>query len=709
MQEDLREDSYMAKKELDRFDTRAKRDISLQTKLIGLIGGFILLGCSMVAVISLTVFDSKLVKNTQNELKHTEQGAANVMQDWISTLSLSANLLSDSPELIAAVSHRNIAEAKFYLDAKMSKGLDFGIVAVIDKKGIVVCCSGADLSTNISSLRCVSSALAGTAAKSFEAVGNFDFAALAACPVYEDGKVTGCVMTGYDLTDESFTGLMRDGYNVECTVFRDSTRVDSTLENVIGTTLDNQTIINRVLGEGKTFEGTNTIKGKEYYSTYQPLMNDDGSIAGMLFIAKGVEVVNAVKNTTLAIVIPITIILVAVLLILSYMFIHWLMWRIYNVTNFLKELETGEADLTKRCKLFTRDEIGDLIIHFDLFLDKLQQIMKDVQGSKARLTESGDEMARSAEDTAGAISQIIANIGDVSSQISTQGTSVGQTAVAVDDISRNITGMNELIESQTTGVAEASAAVEQMIGNISSVNTSVDKMADSFQTLSQDAQSGFDKQQLVNQKIQQIEDQSKMLQDANQAISSIASQTNLLAMNAAIEAAHAGEAGKGFSVVADEIRKLSETSSGQSKTIGEQLKKIKDSITEVVSASQESSEAFASVSAKIKETDELVMQIKAAMQEQNEGSKQIGGALKSMNDSTVEVHRASKEMSARSEKIKDEMGSLQNVTSSMKQSMDQMSAGTQKISESGNALENISGQMKDAIEKIGRQIDLFKV
>ena len=52
---------------------------------------------------------------------------------------------------------------------------------------------------------------------------------------------------------------------------------------------------------------------------------------------------------------------------------------------------------------------------------------------------------------------------------------------------------------------------------------------------------------------------------------------------------------------------------------------------------------------------------------------------------------------------------MQNVTSSMKQSMDQMSAGTQKISESGNALENISGQMKDAIEKIGRQIDLFKV
>ncbi|MBO7420901.1 MAG: cache domain-containing protein, partial [Spirochaetaceae bacterium] len=343
----------MAMKELDRFDTTARRGVRLQTKLIGLIGGCILLCCTVVAFVSLTVFDTKLIENTQNELRYTEHGAKNVMQDWVATLTMCSDLLSDVPAVMQAAAHSGADGMSSYLKGKVDS-LDLDFAAIIDSKGIVVASSGSELAVgkNVSYIKGVSNALKDIAAQTFEAAGTSEFSALAASPIKDGGKVVGCVLSGYDLTDGFFTNLMQKTYNVESTVFKDYVRMESTIPNVIGTVLDNQAIVDKVLRGGESFEGKNIIKGKAYYSTYQPLFDSDGTIKGMLFVAKDVDVVNAVKMTTLVIVIPAVVILIIILMAFSYSFIHWLMWRIYNVTNFLKELETGEADLTKRCKLF---------------------------------------------------------------------------------------------------------------------------------------------------------------------------------------------------------------------------------------------------------------------------------------------------------------------------------------------------------------------
>jgi methyl-accepting chemotaxis protein len=379
------------------------------------------------------------------------------------------------------------------------------------------------------------------------------------------------------------------------------------------------------------------------------------------------------------------------------------------VDRAIQEIATGNADLTNRIAVNTKDEIGSVVIGFNKFTGKLQAIVKEIKKSEGVLSDAGTKLSEASQETSASISQILANIDGVSNQIMTQASSVEETAGAVNEIASNIASLEKMISNQSAGVTEASAAVEEMIGNIGSVNRSVEKMAVSFEELLENTKVGFQKQQDVNEKIKQIETQSKILQEANQAIGTIASQTNLLAMNAAIEAAHAGDAGKGFSVVADEIRKLSETSTNQTKTIREELKKIKESIAEVVEASEESKIAFNSVSDKIVDTDQVIQQIKSAMEEQNVGSRQISQALHVMNDSTSEVRTASAEMSAGNKAILDEIQQLQNATMAIKDSVAEMGLGAQKISDTGSALSEITNIVNESINQISDQIGQFKV
>ena len=382
---------------------------------------------------------------------------------------------------------------------------------------------------------------------------------------------------------------------------------------------------------------------------------------------------------------------------------------ISSISESLKTIATGNADLTKRLKIKTKDEIGEVADGFNKFMTKMQEIVKEVKISRDNLAKAGDNLSVSTKETSTSLSEILQNIDSIHSQIANQSDSVNQTAGAINQISESIKSLEQMIEGQAEGVSMASSAVEQMMGNINSVNYSVDSMSESFDSLSEDAMNGLQIQQNVNNRITQIETESQMLQEANSAISTIAEQTNLLAMNAAIEAAHAGEAGKGFSVVADEIRKLSETSAEQSRTIGDQLAKIQISIEEVVSASNESSEAFNSVSERIRSTDQIVKRIKSAMDEQQSQSQQITLSLQKMTESTEVVKNSSKEMMVGSRLILDEVQKLQDATNTIKDGMGDMADDAKDIGTTGETLVKISDKIKQSIKYIGREIDQFSI
>lgn len=692
-----------------------KKSMKVLTKLILIVGTSILVSCLLVAVVSLFIFDKAIMEDTISQLDYTVYGVEHTLQDWQESLEGDVQMLAKQEEMYELMKEKRPDDMREYSN-RISEELGLDLLVIMDNSGVVI---GGDeqlaLGTNLTSLLTVREALQKEANYTVENIDSIGFYILSAAPVYDlenSDKIIATVLAGFSLAEFPF--LVQDSYNVESSIFCETICMETSVmdeqgNSMKGVNFSNLEIVDRVLIQGQVYKGEDHINNEDYYSILIPITCKNGLITGMIFIAKSIEKINSVRNNTLRIVIPMVLLTSAIFLILCSFFMKWIVRRINNVVFALKDMATGEADLTKRVTLLSRDEIGNLAINFNEFCTKLQQIVAEIKQSKRELETTGGELTLSTENTSNSIVEIIGNLDSIHHQISSQNTTVASTASAVDHIMRDISTLNGMITDQSAGIAEASSAVEQMIGNISSVTQSVDIMADSFDSLSQNAEDGFAKQQDVNERILLIEKQSQMLHEANMAISSIASQTNLLAMNAAIEAAHAGDAGRGFSVVADEIRKLSETSSVQSKTISSQLKKIQDSIEDVVQASTDASSALAVMSGKIKETDGLMSQIKLAMAEQDSGSRQILESLRSMNESTQAVQGASKDIAYQNESILQEMETLKTSSNKMSQSMNEMASGANRIRETGQDLGHISQNMKESIKKIGGQIDLFTV
>ena len=447
------------------------------------------------------------------------------------------------------------------------------------------------------------------------------------------------------------------------------------------------------------------LDGKQCVAFVAPVADTGYSIGYIVSLGQ----VHTATTRTQKVVIIVGIVVALILALFFVLSLNRVLARLKKINKLILELSSGDADLTVRLDVKNADEIGELVIGVNMFLEKFHQIMSNIKQSEVELNEAGGVLASEIENTTSTISQMSGNINLVNGQVANQSTVVGNSTNAITEISQNIEYLDSMIQGQASSVVEASAAVEEMIGNINSVDKSVIKMVEEFTVLEQDTKNGIDQNSSVNELIQKISEQSVSMMDANTTIQSIAEQTNLLAMNAAIEAAHAGEAGKGFSVVADEIRKLAETSAEQSNKIGEELSKIQGGIQQVVNASSESEKSFQSVSTRINLTSELITQIRGAMEEQQSGSQQILEALQAMNDSTSKVRDAGAEMTTSGETIKGDVTELRTSMDNITSAVTDITEGTHYVNESTEKLRSTSDKLRTAIKKISDDVDLFKV
>ena len=326
---------------------------------------------------------------------------------------------------------------------------------------------------------------------------------------------------------------------------------------------------------------------------------------------------------------------------------------INSVAAMLKEIASGDGDLTQRLAYTKKDELGELVNWFNRFLDKLQPTIAQIKQSITEARGTADQSSAIARQTSEGMQVQFREIDQVA-------TASNEMSATAHDVANSASNAASAARGADQSAREGMSIIEQSTRDITTLAEEVSKAVGEVEALA------------VN---------SEQIGSVLEVIRSIAEQTNLLALNAAIEAARAGESGRGFAVVADEVRNLAKRTQDSVEEIRQVIERIQSGTRGVV-ATMHSSQSQAQSNAG---------QIHQAAQ----ALGKISDAVTVISDMNLQIASAAEQQSAVAEEVNRNVSAIRTVTETL----------------TGQATESaaISSQLNALASQQMKLMDQFKV
>ncbi len=387
-------------------------------------------------------------------------------------------------------------------------------------------------------------------------------------------------------------------------------------------------------------------------------------------------------------------------MVLITLAVQWLSRREYKLqmkflNAMLADLTKGQGDLTKRVVLINFDEVGDVIITINKFLDffsnfvnTVTQVSQVSSASSTNLQYSILENDSHFDQFKEFMQQIIGGIEKEQLQVSNARETIKEMLNILDSYQASIGQQVDAVQQTNSAITNLATGLKDIILSVKKTSETSDNLHlitnDSAQELSQFVKN-----------IEMVQQSSEEVLSIIESISNIAETTNILALNASIEASHAGTAGKGFAVVAGEIKKLAKQSGESAHSIISYISNMNNSIKTGMDSMSRMKESLESMFPLIKNIISQVASIARHLNEDEKGVEQIVHESAQLLQNSQQMHDLSYDQKNKSENIIAILHNLKQTSNSTRNMMNSIDAKLTSMSQNNHQMRDVSGSNQD--------------